>query len=322
MPGGDCQCADGSEYQFYVRKADPSKVVLFFQGGGACFSAETCTEEDGATSKLTVGPGDDPSDDAGIFDFSDPRNPFADHSVVYAPYCSGDVYLGDKTNEYSPAVTVQHKGFVNGSAALDHLVSTFPGVEQLVVTGESAGSIPTPLFAGLASDELSDADITVLADGSGAYGDVPSVNTGIGALWGTENAVPDWPETRDLTPEQWSLPGLFVYAGAHDPDITFARHDYAYDGVQRQFSDMTGIAGPDLLRSIDENETMIEQAGVDLASYIAPGDSHTTLSQPNFYTEAVNGVKLVDWVTALVDGEPVDDVHCEQCDRPPPVTTG
>ena len=39
VPGGDCECADGSEFSFWVRQADPTKVVFFLQGGGACFDA-------------------------------------------------------------------------------------------------------------------------------------------------------------------------------------------------------------------------------------------------------------------------------------------
>jgi hypothetical protein len=52
---------------------------------------------------------------------------------------------------------------------------------------------------------------------------------------------------------------------------------------------------------------------VDLLSYIAPGGEHTTLSDGTFYTEAVDGTRLVDWVTRLVAGEPVEDVHCTDC---------
>ena len=42
VPGGDCACADGSEFNFWVREADPAKVVLFLEGGGACFDPTTC----------------------------------------------------------------------------------------------------------------------------------------------------------------------------------------------------------------------------------------------------------------------------------------
>jgi hypothetical protein len=53
--------------------------------------------------------------------------------------------------------------------------------------------------------------------------------------------------------------------------------------------------------------------GEILLSYIAPGDDHGALQYDSFYTEEVNGEKLVDWVTRLIEGEPVDDVHCKKC---------
>ncbi len=312
IPGGDCQCADGSEFSFWVRDADPEKVVLFFQGGGACFSAESCSFTDG-NYKVTTGVSDDPSNGTGVWDLADVRNPFADYSIVFVPYCTGDVHLGDATTEYAPGLTVQHKGNVNATAALDHLVTTFPAARALVVTGESAGSIPSPFYAGLLADRLPDARITVLADGSGAYPDIPGINAALGDLWGVQNGVPDWPEYAGLTPEQWSFPGLFFRSGLHAPDIVFARHDYAFDETQVFFAGLAGIPADDLVSLIDLNEQQIETAGVDLLSYIAPGDSHTVLSKPAFYTETVNGVPLVDWVTQLVNHEPAADVHCQEC---------
>ena len=42
VPGGDCECADGSEFAFWERRADPTKVVFFLDGGGSCFDATTC----------------------------------------------------------------------------------------------------------------------------------------------------------------------------------------------------------------------------------------------------------------------------------------
>ena len=61
---------------------------------------------------------------------------------------------------------------------------------------------------------------------------------------------------------------------------------------------------------IDKNEAQVEAAGVDLLSYISPSDSHTVIGSPGFYTETQNGVSLLEWVTALVNGEPVEDNHC------------
>jgi rubredoxin len=312
VPGGDCQCSDGSRFSFWVREASPERVVLFFDGGGGCFSAETCAPDSGVyNTTITEGP---PGE--GVFDFADERNPFADYSVVVVPYCTGDVHIGNATTEYTPDLTIQHKGYVNGTAVLDHLTATFPGATDVVVMGESAGSIASPLYAGLVSDRLPDAKVTVLADGSGSYPDLEDINTRLAAAWGTGNTIPPWPENAGLTAEQWSFPGLFIQSGRHDPEIVFARHDYAYDERQAFWYPYFDIAAGDLLSRIDANEAQIESAGVNLLSYVAPGDEHTVLGDAEFYTETVNGQLLVDWVTRLIQGEPVDDVHCTDCNTP------
>ena len=229
MPGGDCRCADGSEFSFWVRVANPNKVVVYLQDGGACFSAETCAPDSGGYSTTAEGP----SGAGGIFDFADERNPFADHSVVYVPYCTGDVHLGNTTTEYSAGLTVHHNGYVNGTAALDYVAANAPGATDVVVVGESAGSIAAPLYAGLLSDRLPDARITVLADGSGSYPNVPRIHEII-ADWGFGTSLPPWFASAGSTAEQWSFPGLFIESGRHDADIVFARHDYAYDETQQQ----------------------------------------------------------------------------------------
>ncbi len=305
----DCMCGDGSEFSYFVHKANPEKVMFFLEGGGACFSAETCDPANPAY-KTEVGGG---AGSDGIFEFDNPLNPFADYSIVYVPYCTGDVHVGNTTHDYGNGVVVHHNGYVNGTTALDRLAELFPDAAELVVTGESAGSVPTPLFAGLAADLLPDARITVLGDGSGAYPDIPGINAVIGDAWGTMNAVPDWPTNADVTVENWSLPGLYVRAGNHAPSITFARHDYAFDQTQQYFAALAGIPADNLVSLIDLNETQIEAAGVTLWSFISPGDSHTVLGKPDFYTEEVDGTSLLKWVITLVGGDTVADVHCTVC---------
>jgi hypothetical protein len=311
VPGGECQCSDGSEYNLWVREADPEKVVLYLEDGGACFSAATCAPDSGIYKTAVT---EHPDDEGGIFDFADQRNPLAAWSAVYAPYCTGDVFLGDATTEYTPDLTIQHKGYANGTAALDELVERFPAATEVVVIGESAGSVAAPLYAGLAADRLPGARITALADGSGSYPDAPEITGLVADVWGTGGAMPDWPENAGLTAEQWSsFPGLFVQSGRHDPDIVFARHDYAYDEGQAMWFPIVGLPLDDLLSLVDANEAQIEEAGVDLLSYIAPGDDHTALTEDELYTEEVGGEALLDWLARLVAGEPVTDVHCTEC---------
>jgi Pectinacetylesterase len=311
VPGGDCQCSDGSKFSFWIRKANPKKVVFYLHGGGACWSAKTCARGSDFY-KANLRPDDGPTWQEGIFDFAEKRNPFADYSFVYVPYCTGDVHLGNTITKYAPGLTVRHKGFVNGTAALDYLTATFPGATNVVVIGESAGSVAAPLYAGLVSDRLPKARITVLADGSGSYPDVPRVNKII-AAWGAGNALPDWAKSAGRSGKRWSFPGFFIQSGRHNPKIVFARHDHAYDEVQELFNSLVGIPAKDLPSLIDRNETQIENAGVNLLGYTAPGSSHTVLGDESFYTEQVNGQRFVDWVTRLIERKPVDDVHCRQC---------
>ena len=91
-----------------------------------------------------------------------------------------------------------------------------------------------------------------------------------------------------------------------------ARFDFAYD--RRSGGGGAVTFGPSTsLRSIDANEAAIEEAGVVLHSYTAPGDGHRILEWPTFYEVEVNGEKFVDWVSRLIEGESVDDVHCQKC---------
>ena len=47
-----------------------------------------------------------------------------------------------------------------------------------------------------------------------------------------------------MTPETWSFPALFIQSGTHDPAITFARHDYAFDKVQSFFANLPAVIKP------------------------------------------------------------------------------
>jgi Pectinacetylesterase len=303
-------------FAFWERAADPTKVVFYLDGGGGCWDATHCafTTEESTTYDWNISADDDPAPLGGIFDQSNPDNPLADYSFVYADYCTGDVHLGDVTREYSPELTVEHKGFVNATTALAHLVEHYPDADQVVVAGVSAGSIAAPVYAGLVSDALPDAQVTVLADASGAYPNDPDVNVEILGQWGAFDTMPDWEVNEGLTAQDWSIPRFWVQAGLHDPEIVMARFDYAFDAVQTMFMELADVDTSNLVASIDANEAAIEDAGVVQHSYTAPGDEHGILGDRTFYTMEVNGVTLVDWVEALIAGEPLDDVHCDDCE--------
>jgi Pectinacetylesterase len=317
VPGGDCECADGSEFAFWERRADPTKVVFFLDGGGACFDAETC-----AFTGLGAGGeeyydwsifGEDPAREGGIFDFARADNPFLDYSFVYVPACTGDAHLGDVTREYSPDLTVEHKGFVNGTAALDYVAENYPDAAQVVVVGKTVGSIAAPVYGGLAADLLPDAQVTVFGGQSGHIPDDPDLYAELAEQWGTYDNMPDWDINEGLTARDWGPQRFWIQAGLHDPDIVFARFDYAYDRNAAAGAEERGLDPTKLLAVIDANEAAIEAAGVIQHSYTAPGDGHGIFEYERLYELKVNGETLVDWLARLIAGEQVPDVHCTRC---------
>lgn len=85
----------------------------------------------------------------------------------------------------------------------------------------------------------------------------------------------------------------------------------------RRQSRRAGFGGDALKVTITDNEAYIEDGGVPVASYLAPGELHPVLGRPALYELEVDGVTLIDWLTDYVNGEDVPDVACTgDCGRP------
>lgn len=316
-PAGDCRCADGSEFAFWERRADTTKIVLFLNGGGVCWDATSCafTGEHGESDFYDWSSrGVEPENRRGMFDTTRSDNPFADYSFIYVSSCTGDAHLGNVSHVYSPELTVEHRGYVNGTAALDHLAEHYPGAKQVVVIGKTAGSVAAPLYGALVAERLPEAKVVVFGAQSGAWPDHPDFNSGIlGARWGAYDAMPGW-AVKGLGVRDWGVPRFWSQAGRHRPNLVLARFDFAYDpSAASEVTRWMNGNPPDLLAVIDANEAAIEATGVRLHSYTAPGDDHGLFEFDKFYDLKVNGVRLVDWLESLVTGEPPADVRCKRC---------
>ncbi len=320
-PGGDTICSLGTEFAYWVRPASPERVMVYFQGGGACSTGENCDLRMKPTYEPVVDEEDSPQKWDGIFAVDNPENPFADWTMVMIPYCTGDVHLGAKETTYDvPAtdssdarqITIQHRGSVNSRAALEWLASNFPDSGELFVTGGSAGSIPSPFYTDWLATRYPDARVVQLGDGSGGY------RTDIGgpltAAWGLDLMLPDEPEYVGLSPDSLHFLKYYEIAAMRHPEVQFAAFDFAHDEVQAFFMgpEPDGSA-PDVAGGLQRNYARIRSADPEFKAYLASGDEHTVLGDPEFYTLETGGVRLVDWVRALANGEAVADVRCSDC---------
>jgi hypothetical protein len=120
-PGGETICSQGTPYAFYAHPGTVNRLVVYFEGGGACWDANTCSNP-GIYYDASVDETDNPENDAkGIFDLDNPANPFIDWFQVFVPYCTGDVHWGNQATTYhwgGADHTINHKGFTNVSAVL------------------------------------------------------------------------------------------------------------------------------------------------------------------------------------------------------------
>jgi hypothetical protein len=319
--GGDTVCSDGSDYRFFVRPGAPDKLVVYFQGGGACWFGANCDPHLEPSYKQTVA-ADEMQRYRGIFELDNPENPFADHSFVVAPYCTGDVHLGDNVATYeAPAAeeheaheqTIHHKGIVNALAVLEWTYRHFDPAD-IFVTGSSAGAIPSPYYAWKIAEHYPDARIAQLGDGAGGYRRSGDTNMARMEQWGTMRHLEQYPEFADMPMSEFAYEDLYVAAAKRYPDITFAEYDAAEDQTQKRFLAMGGSDTTTLRDLLLANHADVRAEVDNFRTYIAGGDSHTILARPEFYTFQVNGRRVRDWVADLASYQNVEDVACDPCD--------
>lgn len=317
---GESMCSDGTPYHFYVRPANPEKLLVYLQGGGACWNGATCDRDLEPTYAVNL-EGLDPSQRGGILEFGNAANPFADHTVVFAPYCSGDVHLGSADVTYlAPAVEdhephdveIRHRGAANVRAVLDWTTAHVFRPTDLFVTGSSAGAIPSPVYAAILARRYPGARLAQLGDGAGGYRDV-NAETRPQDQWRTMDWLREVPAFEAITEEEFSFESLYVAAARAHPDATFARYDTAEDSVQHFFLRISGQPAESLRPLLQENRADIDAQVENVRSFLAGGGVHTILLRPEFYTFRVGDVTVRDWVSRLATGLPVENVICRDC---------
>lgn len=322
-PAGDTVCSDGSDYRFFVWPGDSDKLMFYLEGGGACWSGINCDPTLQPSYQVNLA-ATDPSTAHGVLAFQQPANPLADYTVVYAPYCSGDVHLGDTEQHYPvPAiggrsageVHVEHRGWVNASAALDWTYSHIPAPQQIFVAGSSAGSIPSPFYAVKLAEHYPDADVVQLGDGSGGYRGF--ANFSPYDVWALDDVVSDLPNIADITANEFGFQHLYLGAAQINSDIRFASYDNAEDEVQKQFLAFGGAPASSLQPLLEMNLAEIGAAIPSFRYYVAGGAMHTILLRPEVYTYQVGGVSFVDWLGGLLRGENIQNVMCSDCGTAP-----
>jgi len=317
-PGGKTQCLDGSEFFFEVTVGNPEKLHIHFQAGGACW--DWISFKKPACSLYAVENAPD-----GIFNLSNPLNPLKDYSLIVIQYCGGDMHAGNTEQKWGKGGTmVKQVGYQNADAAIKYALGQFPKLDNLVISGSSAGSLGVQFWSGKVIDLFADRqpDVAVIGDSF------------LGVLWPADMveqsetwliakykmcnpAVMTAAQLSKCNEGKLLLQDVFVDSIEAHPDARFSVINSKADGTQIYFEQMFELTAEHNLQGWFMTPGQFYKSAslmvVDflqqsnLYSYLVDGTNHTYLPGDWLYTTSPEGYNntdgsplLIDWLTDFV----------------------
>lgn len=306
---GDTLCSDGTPYRYYELRASPKKLVVDFMGGGACWNDLTCgagsnTYVPNLSSVQAPGP-------VGIYDKGNGANPVKDWSHVFVPYCTADVHLGNNVVKYKNG-TVAHKGAVNTQAVLGDIFKKYPDLDQILVTGCSAGAYGSIMATPYLIRQYPEARVVQFGDAG--LGVAPASFGAVGFKnWGAGSSIPDWVEGLKSLKQDASrldIATLYNVIGKTYPEARLSEVTSSTDTTQIGFySLMKGILQPDQTVAAEWMTAALKQLNTlasttpNYSAYVYPGQQHCVINRPEFYSTTVSGIKLTDWLSQELQGK-------------------
>lgn len=336
-------CMNGSPYSFFVKRGTTNKVVMYYQGGGACWEQLTCSVPV-CDSNVDVNGGDNPNNGLphpGFADLSNPNNPFADWTIVFISYCSCDIHFGDAAQDYDnntpgTPLHVEHRGFHNARYVEKWAREHFVNPDAVFVTGSSAGAYGAWFHAPLLQEVWPASKFSVLADAGNGVITQDFLDTQF-PHWNFEANLPsDHPEIQQVFDDKTGIPGYTKVVANLFPNTTWAHYATAFDGgfggqtgfYNVMLNDNDPIAALSWWEGSCAFNAKMRQQAIDTAAaipsnyryYIGTGSRHTMWGSNKVYTDTTGGVPtIVSWVNAMLNSDGVSadpgwtNVECTNC---------
>ena len=318
----EAKCRDGSSTGIGIRRhPGATKLVLYLEGGGACFHDASCLINDvllnfGASA---FGAWVSAAGSSGIFDSSRSDNPFHDWNVVYVPYCTGDVHAGSAEHVDVPGASAPKNqmfvGYRNIGLYLERLVPTFTDADHVVVTGISAGGFGAALNYDRVAQAFCHSRVTLVDDSGPPMSDqylTPCLQQRWRDLWNLDAALPaDCSGCRGA--DGGGIANYLPYLAHKYPDAQLGLVSANQDGIISLFFGFganhcqgltgasAGMSGATFEAGLQDLHDHYIGASDNLASYIVPSTSHTWITGLTFYSTAVESVALTSWTNSVVN---------------------
>lgn len=308
-------CMDGTTAGFGVSLVPGAAgVMIYLEGGGACFN-DAC---DYSAFSIPFVP---PSD--GIFDRDDEESAVRSFSMVYVPYCTGDIHGGDHELELGGEVR-QFRGYRNIDTYLEQWVPTFADTGTVLVTGISAGGFGAGLNFPQIAEAFGAGHQMVLIDDSGPplSSDViaPCLQQTFREVWGLDGTI--LAECGDACEPDDFATDTLAHMAERFPDARVGMFSNTADLVIRGFmgfgwsdgtwndceGNATLVPAEDYEQGLlDLRETYQDRAGTFFVGQLHPaynyGRNHTVLRTSSYGLTVIDGISVRDWVAGVIAGD-------------------
>ena len=297
-------CDDGTPTGIGINpSATSTNVLLFFEGGGACWDYQTCVQLNTSThgpfgaaqfqaiSANTAGT---------IVDRNAAASPFKDWSFVFVPYCTGDEHGGSADMVYTSggsSKTIHHRGHDNVVAFLSRLGATFTAPGKLAVSGSSAGGGGTLFNYATIRGVWPNAKSYLVDDSLPLFeGDsiAPALRNAWFASWNLGKVVD--PICGTACRANMSL--MMKSVAARYPNDRMALLSSVQDQTIRTYYNLTPTQFQTALVSLAND--VLEPSGIFKHFYVT-GSTHTMLGSPASFLAA--GMDLWMWLTKMVTND-------------------
>ncbi len=308
-------CLRGDPFQSFAKRGSSDALLIYLQGGGACWS-DNCLAYSVAPNGLRTG---------GVLNEELTQNPFLGWNVGYIPYCDGSIFAGDCDidDDGDGSIDRYHRGFMNLSAALTALREEYPDPDRIVLVGISGGAYGAAVGAALTRMLWPEHSLDVIADsglGLGREGDTVFLKTVL-TEW---NALSLFPEDCTTCFRNGHATGLTSLLLSHDPHLRYLNISSEQDYVIGTL--FLGQSGSTYAQSVQaETQRLAQDHPNQYRRFIYPGMQHTVLSFDSttdfsawdswmdeeilenllgrFDVVSLGGVTVADWIAELVDDD-------------------
>lgn len=300
---------------------DSDKLIIFLDGGGACFNGLTCSfnldsfSETDFYNRLN-------SETSLLINQNSDQNQFAEWNFIFVPYATGDVHSGSVNQVNISNDGPENQSMVganNLSLILNNLSAYFGAVNPLsevVLAGSSAGAFGVLAnYVQVKETIAGNIPTTCIVDAGQLFLDsnllTPCLENQWQNSWNLNANLPDDIDNVVLGNNDYDIQKMYEYASIKYPEDNFGLLSYYEDSVNSFFygfgqnncqyppsGPLSGSMFRDGVMDIHQNLLInLENWKV----FYKEGSTHIFLSDAEFDQE-INGVTLNMWLTDLREG--------------------